>query len=239
MSAMNLKRFFVLAAVGVALVALFGPEALAEEAKKPEGESLFKLISYGGFIGYFTIFLNFVGIGFAIEHFINIRRDILMPPELVQQVEALFDEGEYEEAMVVCESQPAYFSKVIAAALPMVGTGFDNIEKAAERANDDEATRLFTKIGHINFIANVAPMLGLLGTVSGMMFTFATLANAETPPKPSELAGGIQQAIVTTVIGLCVNLPMAALFYFFRVKVITLVREITEAWRALLERFRD
>ena len=76
------------------------------------------------------IFLSFVGFAFSIEHFINIRRDILMPPEVLDQVAALFDEGEYEEALQICESQPNYFTRVIAAALPMVGTGFDNVEKA-------------------------------------------------------------------------------------------------------------
>ncbi|MHC4393510.1 MAG: MotA/TolQ/ExbB proton channel family protein [Planctomycetota bacterium] len=214
-----------------------GAEALAQEAA--QSESYLKLISYGGIIGYFTIFLNFVGIGFAIEHFINIRRDILMPPEVLSQVEAAFDEGEYEEALAICESQPNYFARVMVNSLPLVGTGFENIERAAERSHDEEATRLFTKIGHINFIANIAPMTGLLGTVSGMMVTFATLAASETPPKPSELAGGIQQAIVTTVLGLCVNIPMSFLFYFFRVRVINLVREIGESWRLLIERFRD
>lgn len=217
-------------------VLLFGSEALAQEEKR---ESLLTLISYGGAIGYFIIFLNFIGLGFAIEHFINVRRDILMPPEVVEQVETLFDEGEYEEAMVLCESQPNYFSRVMTAALPMVGTGFENIEKAAARANDDEAVKLFGKIGHVNYIANVAPMLGLLGTVSGMMFTFAKLAAAETPPTPAELAGGIQMAIVTTVMGLTVNIPMSFVFYFFRVRVINIIREIDDAVRALIERFRE
>jgi len=234
---MSWRKVLVLLSVVTALVLVFGPEALAEE--EVEGESLWTLISYGGIIGYFTIFLNFVGIGFAIEHFINVRKDVVMPQEVLGQIEELFDEGEYEEAMVVCESQPNYFTRVVAAALPMVGTGFDNIEKAAERANDDEAIRLFTKIGHLNFIANVAPMLGLLGTVSGMMTTFATLANATTPPTPATLARGIMQAIVTTVIGLVVSIPMSFLFYVFRIKVINLVRDVSESWHALIERFRD
>lgn len=234
---MSWRKVLAFLLVVTAIVLTLGPHALAEEAA--EGESLWTLISYGGIIGYFTIFLNFVGIGFAIEHFINVRKDVVMPQEVLGQIEELFDEGEYEEAMVICESQPNYFTRVVAAALPMVGTGFDNIEKAAERANDDEAVRLFTKIGHINFIANIAPMLGLLGTVAGMMVTFATLANSSTPPTPAKLATGIQQAIVTTVIGLVVNIPMSFLFYVFRIKVITLVREVSDSWRALIERFRD
>jgi len=82
-------------------------------------------------------------------------------------------------------------------------------------------------------------MLGLLGTVSGMMTTFASLANATTPPTPATLAGGIMKAIVTTVIGLVVSIPMSFLFYVFRIKVIGLVRDVSESWRALIERFRD
>ncbi|GIW72614.1 MAG: hypothetical protein KatS3mg102_2156 [Planctomycetota bacterium] len=232
---MKLSKASAIFAVALLAVLVAGEQALAEERR----ESLFTLINYGGFIGYFTIFLNIVGIGFAIEHFISIRRDVLMPPEVVEQIEQLFEEGEYEEAMQICESQPTYFTNVLAAALPKVGTGYENIEKAADMASDDEATKLFTKIGHINFIAQIAPMLGLLGTVSGMMIAFSKIATSDTPPTPAELAGGIQQAIVTTVIGLVVAIPMSALFYFFRVRVIGLVTEITNAWRDLLERFRD
>jgi biopolymer transport protein ExbB len=223
----------------VALSALvLGPEAVAQEAEGGGGESLFTLISYGGFIGYFTIFLSFVGIGVAIEHFINVRMEVLMPPVVLEQVEQLFEEGEYEEAMQICETQPSYFTNILAAALPKVGTGYENIEKAFDQANDDEAVKLFTKISHINYLANVAPMLGLLGTVTGMMMAFAEIAGATTPD-PQELAKGIQQAIVTTVIGLTVSIPMSALFHFFRFRVINLVTDISGHARDLIERFQD
>jgi biopolymer transport protein ExbB len=233
---MSLRKLFLMLGVAIALGLLGGAEAFAEEL---EQESLFTLLNYGGAIGWFTIILNFIGYGLAIEHFINIRKDVLMPPEVVKQVEDLFEEGEYEEAMTLCEGQPNYFTRVMAAALPMVGTGFDNIEKAAERANDEEATKLFAKIGHVNFIGNLAPLLGLLGTVWGMMWTFSTLAKSATPPTPAQMASGIQQAIVTTVIGLCVNIPLASIFYFFRFKVISLTGEIASQWRTLVERFRE
>lgn len=232
-------RLMVLLAVVVAC-GFFGLEAMAQEgAEAPKGESFLTLISYGGPIGFLTIILNFVGVGFAIEHFINIRRDILAPPDIIDQVEELFENGEYEEALQVCETQPAYFTNVMVAALPKVGTGFANIEKAAEQANDDEATKLFTRIGHLNFIANIAPMMGLLGTVWGMMETFATLAASDTPPTPAQLASGIQKAIVTTVLGLVVSIPMSTLFHIFRVRVIKLVGDVGSECRELLERFRD
>ncbi len=233
---MKLRKVALTGALAALALAVMGPEALAEEAKK--GESLFTLISYGGFIGYFTIFLSFVGIGIAIEHFINLRMEVLMPPDLVEQIEQLIDDGEYDEALQICEQHPSYFTNVLAAALPKVGTGFDNIEKAFEFANDEEAVRLFTKISHINYLANVAPMLGLLGTVTGMMMAFAEIAGA-TSPDPQELAKGIQQAIVTTVIGLVVSIPMSALFHYFRFKVINLVTDIGAHVRELLERFHD
>lgn len=213
--------------------------ALAEDKAAPEEESLLTLINYGGGIGYFTIFLNFVGMGFVIEHFINIRKEVLMPPEVVQQIEQLFEEGEYEEAMAICESRPTHFTKVIGAALPKIGTGYENIKSAAQAAHEGEATKLFQKIGHINFIANIAPSLGLFGTVWGMMFAFSVIAHSATPPTPAELAGGIQQAIVTTVIGLAVNIPLSGFFYFFRYKVIRLADDVGGAAMELLDRFRE
>ncbi len=223
----------------VAALCTFGPEALAEEAKKGGGgESLFTLISYGGFIGYFTIFLSFIGIGLGIEHFINLRMDVLMPPEIAEQVEQLIDDGEYEEALQLCEEHPTYFTNLLAAALPKVGTGFENVEKAFDLANDDEAVKLFSKISHINYLANVAPMLGLFGTVTGMMMAFAEIAGSSSPD-PQSLAKGIQQAIVTTVIGLAVSIPMSALFHYFRYRVIHLVTDIAAHARELLERFHD
>ena len=104
-------------------------------------------------------------------------RDDFADPERLPEADQVLC-GEYEEALQLCEAQPTYYTRIVAAALPMVGTGFSNIEKAAEGANDGEAVKLFTKIGHINFIASIAPMLGLLGTVWGMMFTFAVLAHS-------------------------------------------------------------
>ena len=239
-----MKRFVSIVAV-LAIVAFLHIAcmqiAFAQEEGpvEPPKTSMLQMIKYGGPIGYFIIVMNIVGIGLVIEHFITIRRDALVPPDLLAHIERLFEEEEYEEVMTLCETQPCFFTNVLAAGLPKIGTGYGNIEKAMAEVGEMEATKLQQKISYINLIANIAPLCGLLGTVSGMVSAFNTIANSPTSPEPKELADGIQQALVTTVLGLVVCIPLTIFYFFFRNRVARVIMEIGAITEELMEKFRD
>ena len=103
---------------------------------------------------------------------------------------------------------------------------------------DEESIRLHQKIGWLSLIANVAPMMGLLGTVGGMIEAFNTIASSGGQANPAELAGGISKALLTTMFGLVVAIPTTASFAFLRNRLVKSVIEIGAIVEDLFERFR-
>ncbi|TET39098.1 MAG: MotA/TolQ/ExbB proton channel family protein [Planctomycetota bacterium] len=200
--------------------------------------SLFDTIKNGGIIGFFIILLSVASLALTIEHAITIRRDALVPPELLGHLESLFEDEEYEEAMTLCESTPNFLTNVIAAGLPKIGQGYEAIEAAMQEAGENEAVKLNQKISYLSLIANIAPMMGLFGTVIGMIMAFNVIARSEAAPSPAKLAGGISVALVTTALGLFVAIPTMCFYFFFRNRVMRVVMEVATISEELMERFR-
>ncbi|MCA9319283.1 MAG: MotA/TolQ/ExbB proton channel family protein [Planctomycetes bacterium] len=196
-----------------------------------------KLITGGGGIGFVILFLSVVGLALIIEHFINVRREKLAPPELIDELEQFFNEEQYQEALELCESEPNYLTNVLAAALPKMEHGFESMEQAAHDIAEEESIKLHSKVSWLSLLSAIAPMLGLLGTVWGMIGAFDVIAEAAAP-EPSDFAGTISLALITTVLGLIVAIPMMTGFFYFRNKVTRIVLEIGAISEDLLDRFR-
>jgi biopolymer transport protein ExbB len=130
-----------------------------------------------------------------------------------------------EEADQACRKQPSFLSFVLLNGLAEVEGGWSAVEKAVEDATAEQAARLFRKIEYLSVIGNIAPMVGLLGTVTGMIFAFQRVANTQGSAGAAELAEGIYQALVTTVGGLIVAIPSLGAFAIFRNRVDQLVAE--------------
>lgn len=224
------------AAVG-ALAATTAP-ALAQESGPPS-PTIGSLVQASGPIGWAIILLSIVALAIIIENFLSLKRDKLAPPELIDEIQALFDEGQYQEAMELCENEPTYFTRVCGAGIAKIGHHFDTIEKSLEEMGDEETIKLHQKIGWLSLIANVAPMMGLLGTVSGMVAAFNTIANSAGQASPAELASGISQALLTTMFGLIVGIPVTAAFAFLRNRLVKTVIELGAIVEDLFERFRE
>jgi biopolymer transport protein ExbB len=202
------------------------------------GSSLGDVIVGGGFIGYFIILLSIVSLALAIEHFVSIRRDKLVPPELIDEVEALFEEEEYQEALELCESEPNFLTNVLSAGLPKINAGFDAMEKAMDEVAEEETIKLHQKIGWLSLIGNIAPMLGLFGTVYGMIGAFNAIVTMGAAVTPADMAGGISTALITTLFGLFVAMPSLFFFFLFRNRVIKVSLELSAIADDLVERFR-
>ena len=199
--------------------------------------SLFDTINAGGLIGYVIIFLLLLAIALVIEHGMTIRRGVIMPPDVLADVEECFEKEEYEQAIAVCEEQPTFFTNVIAAGLSRVNAGYKQMEEAMAEAGEEAATHLQQKISYLALIANIAPMLGLLGTVWGMIQAFQQIATMAAP-KPAELAHNIQLALVTTFLGLTVAIPVMCFYQFFKNRVQRIVLEVGAISGELMARFR-
>ena len=220
------------------VVSILAAPLLAQEESAAPSESLLSLIlRAGGVIGIIIIILSVVAVALIIEHAITISRDKLAPPDIIESIESHLDNNDVQGAYEVCEQSPGYLTNVMAAALPKLSHGFDSMEQAAHDVSEEEAIKLHAKISWLSLLGNIAPLLGLLGTVSGMLSAFGVIER-ETNPDPSKLAGGIKEALVTTMLGLTVAVPVMVGFFFFRNRVVKIVLEITAIVEDLLDRFR-
>ena len=183
-----------------------------------------EMIKAGGAIGYVIMGLSVAMIALIIEHFLSIRRGALMPRGLAEEVHRLIGQGQFKQAEQQCKDQPSFLAYVLGSGLVEVQMGYAAVEKALEDASTQQAARLFRKIEFLSVIGTIAPMLGLLGTVWGMILAFMEF-EAKANPQVSELAPGIYHALVTTLQGLSVAIPAIAAYSFFRNRVDELVAQ--------------
>jgi biopolymer transport protein ExbB len=224
----------------LALALAAGPLLAQDAAEKPPGTSsnVLDVIGDSGTIGVMIVILSVIALAMVIENFIALKRDKLAPPELIDEIQALFDDGQYQEAMELCENEPTFFTKVAGAGISKIGHSFEVIQQSIQEMGDEESIRLHQKIGWLALIANVAPMLGLLGTVQGMIISFNQIAASAGQANPSDLAGGISIALLTTLFGLLVAIPLSTAFAFIRNRLIRSVIEVGAIVEDLFERFR-
>lgn len=198
----------------------------------------FDIIFAGGVTGVaivmLLVLLSMVALALAVEHMMSIRRRVLSPEGLAQKLQKHLSEGNLNAAAAACDQQPCFLSHVVRPALGEVEGGWPAVEKAMEDATAEQAARLFRKIEYLSVIGNIAPMIGLLGTVVGMIFAFQQVAETQGAARAPELAAGIYQALVTTVGGLLVAIPALAAYAVFRNRVDGLVAELAlEASRVM------
>ncbi len=210
----------------------------AAPAKQVMDKSIMDTIKASGGIGWIIVALSVVALAVVIENFVTLRRNKLAPPELIDEVQALFDEGQYQEAMELCENESTFFTRICAAGIAKIGHSFEVIEQSLVEMGDEEAIKLHQKIGWLSLIASVGPMLGLLGTVSGMVQAFDQIAATQGQASPADLAAAISIALLTTLFGLMVAIPVTSAFVYLRNNLVRSVIEVGAIVEDLFERFR-
>lgn len=196
------------------------------------------VISDGGAIGIIIILLSIVTLALVIQYAVSVRRDKICAPELIDELEALLEEDEYQEALELCESEPNFLTNSLAAGLPRLNEGYPKVAEAIEAAAGIEAVKLQQKVSWMLFLSNVAPLLGLFGTVSGMITAFKTIVELGAKVTPADLAGGISAALVTTFLGLLVAIPAVTAYQFFRNKATRIAIDFAGILEDMTERFR-
>lgn len=177
-----------------------------------------ELLAAGGMIGYVIIFLSFLMVALIVDYLLTIRRTTFMTPGLGEEVHKLLAERKLAEATSLCEKQPGFLSRVLFAGLQESQLGFTAVEKAMEDCAAEQSARSYRRIEHLSVISTLAPMLGLMGTVWGMIQAFMEF-EMKANPQISELAPGVYKALVTTLMGLAVAIPATGALAFFRSRV--------------------
>ena len=210
----------------------------APKGKKGAGStSVLDTINKGGLIGYLIIVLSFVALSLIIEHAVSIRREKLCPTDLANELQDYFNEEQYEEALELCNVERNLLTDIVRAGLSRIDAGYERMQEAMQEAGEEASVALQQKISYLSLIANISPMLGLLGTVNGMVGAFAKIA-VMTVVKPAVLAANINEALVTTLLGLTVAIPVMCAYQFFSNRVTRIVLESTTVISDLMERFK-
>lgn len=224
-------------------VAAAAQDDLADEeaAAAPESENL--LSFYFRALGwrYVIVFLllSFLLVALLVMCFLQIRREAIMPKALREGFEAHLEAKQYQEAYELAKADDSYLGHLLAAGMGKIQSGHAAAVEAIDEVDGEEAMKLEHKISYVSLIGALAPMFGLLGTVDGMVSAFMVIARSATAPKPSELAIGISQALITTLIGLWLAIPAIACFALFKNWLQQLTGDVKEEALALLSPFQS
>jgi biopolymer transport protein ExbB len=216
---------------------------LAQADPAEPGRTWLDHIASGGPIGYTIIGLSLVAVTLAIVQLVQVRQRKLAPPEVIQGLDKLLSANDIRGAIRFCQDpvNDSFLARMFAAALTRCSRsafGLLELRAALEEAGQEQVARLHRATDGIGLIAAVAPMLGLLGTVVGMVGAFETISFSQGFARPDELAGDISVALITTVLGLIVAIPSTAAYAFFRNRIDTLAAraaEVTEDLSARLQ----
>jgi biopolymer transport protein ExbB len=188
--------------------------------------------------------VSLIAVAFAAERFLGLRRSRIIPADLAAGLRALASrKGEFDirHAQRLCRDYPSSAAFVVKAMLAKVGRPVPEIERAMTEALEHEATRQYANVRVQNLAFNVAPMLGLAGTVHGIILCFYTTAHlALGANKMDSLATGIYAALICTLAGLIVAIPAGILSYYFEGRILRLFQQVEDLTRSLvpsLERF--
>jgi len=206
---------------------------LAQAPPEADDLSLLEIVFSGGPIGVtimiVLILLSIAAMALCAEYVLSIRSSVLMPPGLADNVQRRLAQGDVAGARQQCATTPSFLGFIVRQALAEAEGGWPAVEKALEDASAEQAARLYRKIEYLSVIANIAPMVGLLGTVVGMILAFQEVAASQGAPRAAQLASGIYQALVTTVAGLIIAIPSLGAFAVFRNRVDQLAAETAYA----------
>lgn len=183
-----------------------------------------ELLRAGGVIGYVTIALSVAMVALIVEHLLTIRRKILIPDGFAEKCQKLIASGQLNQAETLCREQSSLLSYVVGIGLQEVDLGTDTMVKAMEDALAEQSARLIRKIEYLSLIAAIGPMLGLTGTVWGMIQAFAEFAD-KVAPRTADFAPSISEALVTTMFGLLVAVPAQVAFAMFRNRIDSYIAE--------------
>ncbi|MBX3359105.1 MAG: MotA/TolQ/ExbB proton channel family protein [Phycisphaeraceae bacterium] len=222
--------------LGVWAMAQTGGATPAAEAAGPQNVTLWDLFRQS--FDLFTILLvtaSLVAWAVIIMAFIEIRQGTIAPPESEEALRRLAAAGQWGQVRQFVSEDDAFISRVVQSAMTKGGDTKDSQREAAELAASEESSRWFRKIEPLNILGNLGPLLGLAGTVWGMVIAFAALGQAGGTASPATLSLGISKALFHTLMGLLLAVPALVVFGFYRTRVDRLCTQATVVAAELVE----
>ena len=209
-----------------------------EKEKPPENYLAWMFDALG--ILYTVVFLalSFTLVAFFVMNLLTARRENVCPVALVEEFEEFLNEKQYQEAYEMAKNDDSFLGQVLAAGLAKLSAGYAQALEAMQEIGEEENMKLEHRLSYMALIGTISPMVGLFGTVHGMIDAFRKIAQTTTgSPNPSELAKGISKALFTTLLGLAIAIPAILAYNILKNKVSRLVLEVGILSEGLMNRF--
>ena len=196
---------------------------------------LLDLFTQGGWVMWPLLTCSLLSVAIIIERLINLRPARFLPPVLTTRLETLVESRAFSRALILCREQPGVFPNLVRAALEACPFGRDAVREALESAGRREVPRVGRYLGTLSTIVGIAPLLGLLGTVLGMINVFTVVAR-QGLGQAASLSSGIAMALVTTAFGLIIAIPSLVMHNAFSERAENIVLDIESRVIALTNR---
>jgi len=211
-----------------------------EGATAPSSQSLLERAgeALGWFFGPIFLLISFGLVALVMMNVLQIRRDVLLPPDFVDDFESQLDSKDYQGAYNIARDHDSMVARVLTAGLTKLNRGYSEAVEGMQEVGEDENMSLEHRLSYLALIGSIAPMIGLAGTVTGMIAAFDEIANSVTQVEPAKLAAGIQKALWTTLVGLGIAIPAMIAYSVLRNRVSRLVLEVGMVSEGLMARFQ-
>ena len=241
---MKLKQIYLLTLLIAGLLAFVGAlhaedaaPAAGGDAGKPSihNKTLMEQIKEGGWVMIPIFACSVLTLYLVVDGVLRTGAKKALPAEHVESVKSFFRQGDYVGAYTFCKANPSPFTNVCRVALSLLGEGKGAVEDAIYSEVAKENSHMQTYISYLSVIGVCAPMIGLLGTVTGMIGAFAVLGSSGIGD-PSALSGKIGEVLVATASGLIIAIPAFGSFYFLRNRAAKVLHDIQDTMASLLRK---
>jgi biopolymer transport protein ExbB len=189
--------------------------------------------------GLIFLGLSFTLVALLVMNLLTARRENVCPAALIDSFEQHLDEKQYQEAYELAKNDDSFLGQVLSAGLAKLSSGYPQAIEAMHEVGEEENMKLEHRLSYMALIGTISPMVGLFGTVQGMIASFRVIAQTTGTPPPSDLARGISTALYTTLIGLGIAIPAIAAFNILKNRVARLVLEVGIVSEGLMSRFEN
>jgi len=177
--------------------------------------NLFEIFLKGGVIMWPILFCSVIALAVAIDRFLVLRRAKINLPAFLVRIRGFIKNKDMSGAASFCLREKSPIGNMVRKGLKKFGMGHERVKEAIENAGRQEVSKLEKGLSILATVAGVAPLLGFLGTVTGMIQAFMRIEDLAGAANPSDLAGGIWEALITTAFGLIVGIPAYAFYNYF------------------------
>jgi biopolymer transport protein ExbB len=177
--------------------------------------NLFSIFIKGGFMMYPILLCSIIGIAVVIDRYIVLRKAKINVPAFMVRIRGLIKKKDISGAISYCMEEKSPVANIIRKGLKKFRLGHERVKEAVENAGKQEISKLERGLSVLATVSGIAPLLGFLGTVTGMITAFMTIEDLQGAANPSDLAGGIWEALTTTAFGLIVGIPALAFYNYF------------------------